>query len=172
MEFFMSKNKYFIILALLFAVTAVNAATVSFRSGTLLSAELSARRPNVKTWNEAQANPVYARLVFTLAPERKISIHDYEIVIYGRSFKAIALSINGNKWSADGNTVETHNAEDKIALLFELDGTVIGKQGVISLDLVAAPDRDFPAQTVKFCNLNNQGFSPVNKIPLSGSMVK
>ena len=154
------------------AIWTVSCATVSFRSGTVLAAELTSSKPDVKLENDHVANRIFARMVVKLAPERKISICDYELNAYGRGFKAVAISENNGKWLTDDTVLENIDGKTIVSILFEVDGSVIGKKNVETFDVVVAADRKAKPDVIKFKNLGNSRFSPVSAIPTSGRMVK
>ena len=170
--FFMSVKSFLCAVAAVAAVLAVSGATVEFRSGTLLAAELSNIKPDVKLENENTANRIFARMVIKLAPERKISICDYELSAYGRNFKAIAISENNGKWLTDDTVLENIDGKTKVSILFEVDGSVIGKQNIEVFEVVTPADRQAKPDVVKFKNIGKNKFSPVSGIKESGRMVK
>ena len=168
----MSVKSFFCIIAIATVVLSVSGATVDFRSGTLLAAELSSSKPDVKLENDNVANRIFARLVIKLAPERKITICDYELSAYGREFKAVAVSENNGKWLTDDSVLENIDGKTIVSVLFEVDGSVIGKQSVETLEIVAPADKKSKQDVVKFKNIGSNKFSPVSSIPSSGRMVK
>ena len=167
----MSVKSFFCVLAVT-AICTVSGATVEFRSGTLLAAELSSSKPDVKLENESTANRIYARMVIKLAPERKISICDYELNAYGRGFKAVAISENNGKWLTDDTVLENIDGKTRVSVLFEVDGSVIGKQNIEVFEVIAPADRKAKPDVVKFKNIGKNKFSPVSGVPASGRMVK
>ena len=166
-------EKFFLCAIIAFCVmlSAVGA-TVEFRSGTVLAAELSRKKPDVKLENDNVANLIFARMVIRLAPERKMSVCDYELMAYGRSFKAIAVSVNNGKWLTDDSVLENFDGRTLVSVLFEVDGSVIGKSDVETLEVVASADRKAKHDIIKFKNIGDNKFSAVSAIPSSGKMVK
>lgn len=164
-------RKSFLYALAAFAVCAsLSAATVEFRGGTLLSAEISSCRPKLDIPASTLPNRVYACIVFELARERDISIHDWALSAFGRNFKAIAVCSGGGKWLTDGNVVK--NTGDRMALLFELDGTLVSNQRSATLELVALPDSKAAPQEVKFKNIDDSSFTGIDDVPSKGSMAK
>ena len=151
---------------------AAGAATVDFRSGTVLAAEISSKVPEVKGMKVDFPAPVCARVVFKLHPERKVSIHDYALNAYGRNFKAAAIARNNGVWVVDGSAFDNNSDSDRFSLLFILDGSVIGKRSVEELEITAVPDPKGKSTPVKFRNLKNGSFPSVNSISKNGTLVK
>ena len=150
----------------------VCAATADFRSGTVLAAEISSRIPTVEGLNVEYPNPVCARVVFRLHPERKISIHDYALNAYGRDFKAVAVARNNEAWTVDGSAFDNNRENDRFSLLFILDGSVIGKRNIEELEITSVPGPQAKRTALKFKNLKSGSFSSANSIPKSGTVVK
>lgn len=156
----------------LIAAFSLYGATVEFRSGTILAAEISQSLPVVKLEKDNVPNRIFARMVVKLPPERKLSMYDYELDAYGRRFKAVAVSVNNGKWISDGEAVENIDGKTRVSLLFEIDGSVIGKRDIETFDIVAVADPKAKTTAVKFKNIKKEKFSQVSGIPASGRMVK
>ena len=168
----MCKNIITSVIAVFMICGTLCAATADFRGGIVLSAEISSKVPKVDGLKVETVNPVYARLVFVLHPERKVSIHDYALNVYGRDFKAVAIARNNEAWKTDGSAFDNIRDTDRFALLFVLDGSVTGKRSVEKLQIVSCPDPEGRRATVNFKNLNGGSFPSVTSIPKSGSVVK
>ena len=167
------------ILILLFALAAYGAATAAtlpFRSGELLSAELSTAKLGIAN-EDPLAFPlsfdrrIYAELVVKIAPGRGISIHDYALEAFGVAYPCIALRAGDNAFNADVWEVRRANANEKYTLLFVLDATLVGLTPEQTLTLQAQfPPKDRADQPVPFTNLKNRSFTPPRSIPNSGNM--
>ena len=168
----MSEKFFLCAIAAFCVVLSAVGATADFRSGTVLAAELSRKKPDVKLENDNVANLIFARMVIRLAPERKMSVCDYELRAYGRCFKAIAVSVNNGKWLTDDSVVENIDGRTIVSVLFEVDGSVIGRSNVETLEVVASADRKAKPDVIKFKNIGDNKFSVVSAIPSSGQMVK
>ena len=168
----MYKNTFFCVAAALLLCGTLCAATVDFRSGTVLAAEITSSAPKVSGLNVEFPNPVYARIVFKLHPELKISIHDYALNAYGRNFKAVAIARNNEAWAADGSAFDNNRDSDRFSLLFVLDGSVIGKRSIEVLEITPRPDASGKSVAVKFKNLKSGSFSSAGSVPGAGSVVK
>ncbi len=167
------KMRYFFSVAVLFsAAFAVTAATVDFRSGTVLAAEFTNRKPEVKLVQEDVANRIFARMVIKLAPERKLSIYDYQLHAFGRGFKAVAVSVNNGKWLTGGEAVENIDGKTRVSLLFVVDGSVIGKKDSETFEVIPSALPNAKPDVIKFKNIKDGRFSSVTSIPESGWMVK
>ena len=165
--------KTIIICLMCFAVfLSADAAVKTFRGGVVLAADFTTRGPEGVKIPENTVNNLYARMVIKLAPERKISIHDYRLRIYGMEFKAVALCMNNGKWLQDGGVFENKSRSDRVGLLFIVDGSVIGKREVEYFEVVASPDKSAPCAEIGFRNIRNSAFTGVMKVPASGSVVK
>lgn len=152
------------------------AATLPFRSGEILSAELSTAKPGIAN-EDPLAFPlsfdrrIYAELVVKIAPGRGISIHDYALEAFGVAYPCIALRAGDNAFNADVWEVRRANANEKYTLLFVLDATLVGLTPEQTLTLQAQfPPKDRADQPVPFTNLKNRSFTPPRSIPNSGNM--
>ena len=171
--FIMSVKSIFCAFVFVFMTASVFGATVEFRSGTVLAADFTVKQPDVKLEDSNVPNRIFARMVIKLPLERKLSIFDYQLSAYGRKFKAVAVSVDNGKWLTDGETVESMNSKTRVSLLFEVDGSVIGKRDIEVFEVVAVADPDAKKKDIiKFKSLKNGTFSRVSSIPESGNMVK
>lgn len=174
-------NKMRFAAALLFTVSAAfsaAAATLPFRSGEVLAAELSTAKPKIVN-EDPLAFPldfsrlVYAALVVKPAEGRGLSIHDYALSAFGRDYPCIALRIGDGDYNAEVWEVGRAAPGEKYTLLFALDATLVGLAPKELLTLRSLyPPKSRAAQVVPFVNRNGGGFTPLRSIPAAGSMQK
>jgi len=174
-------NKMRFAAALLFTMSAAfsaAAATLPFRSGEVLAAELSTAKPKIVN-EDPLAFPldfsrlVYAAMVVKPAEGRGLSIHDYALSAFGRDYPCIALRIGDGDYNAGVWEVKRAAPGEKYTLLFALDATLVGLAPKELLTLRSLyPPKSRAAQVVPFVNLGGRGFTPSRSIPASGSMQK
>jgi len=165
--------------ALLFSFAAVlplAAATLPFRSGEILAAELSTAKPRIIN-EDPLAFPVefsrliYAALAVKAAEGRGLSIHDYALEAFGRDYPCIALRVGDNDFNADVWQVERAAPGEKYTLLFVLDATLVGLSPSETLKLRSLyPPKSRAAQPVPFVNLGGRSFTSPRSIPDGGIM--
>lgn len=167
--------------ALLFTISAalpLAAATLPFRGGEILAAELSTSKPKIVN-EDPLAFPlgfsrrIYAALVVKPAEGRGLSIHDYALDAFGRDYPCIALRIGDNNYNAEVWEVKRANPNEKYTLLFVLDATLVGLAPKESLTLRSLyPPKNRASQPVPFTNLSGRNFTSPRSVPDSGLMKK
>lgn len=167
--------------ALLFTMSAAfsaAAATLPFRSGEVLAAELSTAKPKIVN-EDPLAFPadftrlIYAALVVKPAEGRGLSIHDYALDAFGRDYPCIALRVGDGDYNAGVWEVKRVVPGEKYTLLFALDATLVGLAPKELLTLRSLyPPKSRAAQPVPFTNRNGGGFTPPSSIPNYGIMQK
>jgi hypothetical protein len=167
--------------AMLFTVSAVfssAAATLPFRSGEILAAELSTAKPKIVS-EDPLAFPlefsrrIYAALVVKPAEGRGLSIHDYALSAFGRDYPCIALRVGDGDYNANVWEVKRAAPGEKYTLLFVLDATLVGLAPKELLTLRSLyPPKSRAAQVIPFSNLGGRGFTSSRSIPDGGLMKK
>lgn len=181
--------KYF--LALLFTASVLCGATVDFRSGKVLRAELSTVAPaGLKLINpiysDLPANPVYAAVTILFNPGRSISLHDYAIHIFGRNYPCAAILKEGSLFAIaeetkgkyasgrfDWKKEESTSPNTRYTLFFILESSEISSAKGQTESLIFKPLFP-PSETFeKKLNFNNLGSTPFTapgRVPRSGLM--
>ena len=166
--------------ALLLTVNVLCGAAVEFRSGKLLCAELSSKRPSITAFDaaiypELPATPVYAALTFRPDRDRRISIHDFGIDVFGKVYPCIAVRKGNAAFSGAWNKSEIMDVKSTYTMLFILDAKELGIEGktTLSLSLKALfPPAELALQKVEFKVLGQKVFTQPNAIPASGMMTE
>ena len=169
-------KKMLVMMSMLGFVMSAGAATLPFRSGEILSAELSTIRPRIMN-EDPLAFPVefsqkiYAALIVKIENGRGISIHDYSLSAFGRNYPCIALRVGDGSFDAENWLVKRVDPNTKYTLLFVLDATRIGREKEETLTLRAAfPPKENANLEVPFTNLGGRGFTMPRSIPNGGNM--
>lgn len=172
----MKMKKLLIVLSALCTVLSVGAATLPFRSGEILAAELSTVKPRIAN-EDPLAFPVpfdqkiYAAIVVKINPGRGISIHDYSLSAFGRTYPCIALRAGNDSFNAENWLVKRVDPNTKYTLLFVLDASRVGREQNDTLILHAEfPPQESADLTVPFTNLGSSGFTMPGSVPDGGSM--
>ena len=148
--------------AALLAVLPAYAGIVLFRSGAILRAELSERRPGGfrrLALDEAPKSPVYAAVTVKLDKGRKISIFDYSLKIGKRLYPCAAVRDN-----AENEFAVTCGGGEKrrCTLFFEIDAAA-AKRGGRKLLVCNAPGGG--EVEIKFADRGDRSFTRDSDIP-------
>ena len=169
-------KKMLFVLPALCVVLSAGAATLPFRSGKILAAELSTVKPRI-TNEDPLAFPVefgqkiYAAIVVKVDNGRGISIHDYSLTVFGRNYPCIALRVGDGNFDAENWLVKRADPNTKYTLLFVLDATRVGREKDEALTLHAQfPPEESADLEVPFTNLGSRGFTSPQSVPNGGSM--
>ncbi|MDR0933280.1 MAG: hypothetical protein LBM70_09725 [Victivallales bacterium] len=165
-----------ILLLTLFGVISSESATLPFRSGKVLAAELSKIKPNI-IGEDPLAFPlpfsqtIYAEITVKIDAGRGISIHDYSLDAFGRRYPCIALRVNDENFNAENWAVKRIVPNATYTLLFVLDATRVGLTNQENYTLHA----EFPPQEnadckIPFTNRGNSKFSSSRSIPSDGNL--
>ena len=169
--------------ALLLTANVLCGAAIEFRSGKLLCAELSSRKPSIRNFDASiyknlPAEAIYAAVTFKPDRDRRISIHDYGIDFYGTTYPCIAVRKNSEVFSGswrEENTLIITDDKSTCTMLFILDAKEFGadKKTSVSLTLKALfPPAELSQQKVDFKVIGSQSFTDPKKIPSSGLMTE
>lgn len=174
----MKKFSLFFIIAGLFAAGAAGAATVLCRSGEILAAEFSTRKPDgaklsPERYPDLPAKCIYAAVTLRPAPGRAISIYDYTLCAFNREMPCIGMSLDGR--AIDPSLKELPAARlaggKCCTLFFVLDGSLIGFKKIEAVQLRCnfGPEalRD---QRILLTNRGSDFFTPSASIPGNGIM--
>lgn len=159
-------KKLFLFSAALLAASSLYAVTVYCRSGAVLCAEFSRRKPyDFKSFGteEPIRDPVYAAVTIKLDKGRKIGVSDYSLKVGGRSYECVAVRDNSSERFlelADGGS------KRRCTLFFELDASAAGKGGRAVL-VCNAPGGGSVALTV--VNRGGRAFTSDSAIPEPGA---
>ncbi len=155
-------------------ISLLSAATLPFRSGEVLAAELSTTKPQINNENtlaipKTFEKPRYAAVVVAVQPERALTIYDYTLEFLGAEYPCIALRAGTQPFDMDLREITQTSPYEKYTLLFLVDGKLVGQEleEKITLKSVAGPDS--VARTVlRFNNRGAGSFTAPNRIPRSG----
>lgn len=170
------KQAVLVFLFFLAAHGIVIAETLPFRSGEILSAELSTVKPEIQNEDPlafplAFEHRIYAELTVKIAQGRGISIHDYTLAAFGVTYPCIALRAGENAFDANEWQVRRADTSTTYTLLFVLDATLVGLMPEQILTLQPQfPPKERANLQVPFVNRKEQGFSAPHEIPESGNM--
>ncbi len=155
-----------------FFILPAGAATIPFRSGEVLDAQISSVRPSISNWKKFDfqldfSEQRYALVTVTVTPGRSISIHDYALEVFGRKYPCIALCKNGGAFDGAKWEFSSLGRSDKVGLLFVFDGSVAGFNDVENFKLVSNAPGKYPAMSIPFVNRQKQSFN--RNVPAGGS---
>ena len=146
----------------LFAMLTLSAATLRFRGGDVLSAELSRQAPEIRNGEKIAAlqnttGKYFARVAVKLAPGRKLSTEDFSLYCFGTSYRCLAVGENGTSFDAAQWLIAP--AEGAVCyLIFVIDGTLIGDNGPTRIEIKCNAPGDYPSTTLPFVNLGDSAF--------------
>ena len=169
-------KKLLFALFILSVVLPAGAASLPFRSGKILAAELSTIKPRI-TNEEPLAFPVpfvqkiYAAIVVKVDDGRGISIHDYSLTAFGKNYPCIALRAEDGNFDAENWLIKRVDPNMKYTLLFVLDATRVGREKDEILTLHAEfPPAESADLEIPFTNLGSRGFTMPRSVPNDGSL--
>ena len=155
----------------LLAVSTLKAEPILFRSGKVLTAELSTAKISVTKVNpdaklSIPETPVYAVISIKLDAGRSISIFDYFLELFGKDIPCSAIRTRRDFEF----TTENISQSSPLQLLFIADSKFIGKQGTEKLILKSRlnPGKLYSAE-IPFTIIGQK--SPINpdNVPAEGT---
>lgn len=162
---------YRLLFLLFFAVLVVNGAdnkTVPFRSGKILSAQVSSKKPEIASDKQKDTpGGVWAEVVIKLNPGRKLGSMDYYIEVDGKKYPCRAIARNDDRYDADVWEISDPLDSDKIRMLFN-PPRVDGNSAQYEMKFAFRDTISYPKVTFK--NMESGEFTPASKIPEEGVM--
>jgi len=146
--------------------------TARFRSGTILSAEVSTMKPDIcdeSPYELYKTLPdlAWAEIVFKLDKGRSLSSSDYVLVAEGVEYKCLAIAEDDRVYSVKDWIFDKTNMFGYYRMVFPIQMPPAGKPLDFELrfKLFSSPMTDVP---VRFRSMGALPFTEVNKIPLDG----
>ena len=163
------------LLFLLLAAGTLPAAVLPFRSGDVLSAELTTAEPKIENFNAADYNfkfvtKSYALVTVKLARGRTLSVHDFSLSLFGQKYPCVAIRSGDGSFDASKEMARDLASSPKYGLLFVVDGGAVGADAIEKINLVANAPGTYPVIKLPFTNLKNRPFSPASQIPDGGNL--
>lgn len=165
---------YSFVLVLLVTGSLLWADTVNFRSGKVLSAELTSAKIKISGINqdappELPAKTVFAVVSVKLGELRSVSVFDYVLSCYGKNFACVAVN-SGNGFVYADTPVSSRKV---IQLLFATDGLLTGKLPQETLTLKSKfPPANLHDAKIVFTNLDSKAPTAIADIPENGTFKK
>ncbi len=142
--------------------------TVPFRSGKILSAQVSSRKPEIASDRQKDTpGGVWAEVVVKLNPGRKLGSMDYYIEVNGKKYTCRAIARNNDKYDADVWEISDPLDSDKIRMLFN-PPRVSGDSIEYEIKFAFRDTISYPK--VRFKNMESEEFTPASGIPAEGAM--
>lgn len=164
-------GKFVLPFAVVLAALSLHAETVLFRSGEVLAAELSSRKPQVANLPAAETaqTTVYALVTVRLQPGRTISTEDYSLFALGGTYRCIAIReengpFNAAKWHWDAAA-----PQKKYGLLFALQIPVGQSYRDVRFGLVCNAPGKWPRTELFFSDRGSDAFTAAGSIPSRGT---
>ena len=161
---------YRLLFLLFFSALILTAAdkTVPFRSGKILSAQISTRKPEIASDKQKDTpGGVWAEIIVKLNPGRKLGSMDYYIEVDGKKYFCRAIARNDDKYDADVWEISDPLDSDKIRILFNPPRT---SGDSIEYEIKFAFRDTIPYPKVTFKNMESEKFTPASGIPAEGVM--
>ena len=163
-----------ILLCFLLATSLLCGATVDFRSGKILNAEISSVKPRVlnfnpKAFTDLPENPLYAAVTVSFDDGRHLSIHDYGLEA-SKVYHCIAIRTGSKPFDGNYKGEITVSPKEKYTLLFVID-TAAGLNDESSMTLKAlCKPQNCTYPSIIFINKRSKPFTEPKDIPFSGKM--
>lgn len=175
-DFMKDYMKIFATVLAVFCLTSITNAmdnSIRFRSGTILAAEISSKKPDIVIPNKydslpSYSSPMYAVLYVKFDEGRAFSLYDYILSVSGKPYRCVAVAENSGTFNTDAWDLQKTDPSKIYRLLFVTE-SLPGQQIEYTLKfrLFQAP---VSSTTVKFLNLENNRFSYFSEIPSSGML--
>ena len=167
--------KYFsLVLALVLTGNLLWSDTIDFRSGKVLSAELTSAKIKISGINpdappELPTKTVFAVVSVKLGELRSVSVFDYVVSSYGKEFPCVAIN-SGSGFNFADTPVSSRKV---IQLLFATDGLLTGKLPQETLILKSKfPPAGLHDAKIIFTNIEQKMPTAIADIPEKGSFKK
>ena len=163
-----------ILLCFLLATSLLCGATVDFRSGKILNAEISSTKPrilnfNPKTFTDLPENPLYAAVTVSFDDGRHLSIHDYGLEA-SKVYHCIAIRTGSKPFDGNYKSVITVSPKEKYTLLFVIDAAAgLNDESTMTLKALCDPQK-YAYPSIIFVNKKSTPFTEPQNIPVSGRM--
>ena len=157
--------------AALLAASSLNAETVIFRSGEVLAAELSGRKPtvaNLPQQETAQAT-VFALVTVRLQPGRSISTEDYSLSALGETYRCIAVRENNGPFNAANWHRTGATPQKKYGMLFALQIPAGQNYRDIRFGLICNAPGKWTRTDLLFSDRGDRPFTAAGEIPDDGA---
>ena len=149
--------------------------TARFRSGTILAAELSTKKPEITNSNKYDPLPVYdgavgyAVLFVKFDAGRTFTTYDYVLTNSSKTFRCCAVAEGGAQFNTDIWELKTTDPEKIYRLLFIVQILPTEDQFDYNLrfKLFQSP---VPSVKIRFVNLDKNRFSYTSEVPATGTL--
>ena len=175
----MNKIKLIIFVILCAVSFELLSATIPFRLGEILSAEISRNKVTIKNLNAADYNIkfkhyAYAVVALKLQPGRSISIYDFKLKFKNKEYKCVALRSGSKHFNTKNWQFSKTSPRVLYSLLFIVNSEYLGNaKKTLTADLLYALNKsgkfDYPLP-FKFVNYTN--LTQASKIPAGGIFPK
>jgi len=159
--------KLFFLLMVSVAVVRGAEGTVPFRSGKILSAEVSSQKPEIASSKvKDTSGGVWLELVIKLNPGRTIGRFDYNIEVNGQKYPSRAVARNQERYDEDIWEITDPLENDRFRILFNPP-----KSPNETYKLTTYRSKpEYPEITAK--DKGSDSFTPVSEIPETGAMIR
>lgn len=157
----------------------LSGATIPFRLGEVLTAEISRNKVTIKNLNTSDYNLkfkhyAYAVVVFKLQKKRSISIYDFKLNLKGKAYKCIAIRAGNRHFDTKNWRFTKTSPKTLYSLLFIVNSDVLGNaKKMIPANLLYTLNKsgktsyEIPFKFINYINL-----TPINRIPRDGTFPK
>ena len=151
------------------------AATLPFRSGEILAAELSSRAPEIANLDKYDyefgfRKRTYALLTVKLAPGRTIATDDYSLEVFGKHYPCVAIRVGDGSFDTKKWEIDAPSPSQLYGLLFIVDGTVAGIDSIEKLTLKCNAPGKYRRTVVPFSTIGDRAFRAAAGIPAAGML--
>jgi len=154
-------------------------ATLPFRLGDILSAEISRNRVVIKNMNSADYNfkfkhYAYAVVFLKLHKGRSLSIYDFKLNFKEKTYKCIALRSGNESFDTKKWHLAKTDPKTIYSLLFIVDSETLGnaKKKLPVILIYSLVNSGQVNREVMFKFVNYDDLTPLNKIPANGIFPK
>lgn len=150
-------------------------ATIPFRLGNFLSAEISRNKVTIKNFDSFNYNIkfkhyAYAVVTFRLDKGRTISIYDFKLALKGEQYKCIALRSGDKNFDTKNWHITKTSPKTVYSLLFIVDSEVLGNaKKTLPAELLYTLTKSGQTEyELPFNFINYTDLTQIDKIPSNG----
>ena len=157
----------------------LSGATIPFRLGEILSAEISRNKVTIKDLNAIDYNLkfkhyAYAVIVLKLHKGRSLSIYDFKLNLIDETYQCIAMSAADKTFDTKNWEFAKTSPKTLYSLLFIVDSETLGNaKRTITANLIYALNKSGRSSyEIPFKFINYVNLTQINKIPQDGIFPK
>lgn len=154
-----------------------SANSIPFRGGEILAAEFSAASPQIENFDRHDFDLPFDNLCFALVtvrltPGRNLSVYDYSLSLFGRSYPCVAVRTGDGSFDSARREIRGVASGAKLGMLFVVDSNALGRGATEKAAVRCNAPGSYPSVTLPLTNRGGGSFTKASAVPDSGSFPK